>query len=445
MLGPIPIYFVDLLGATVVILGFRHMSEMYKRHLLVSRVVLLLMLSLVPTIIGEYLRIGLLEPSYLAIRAYLHILAVWSLSGLLRNPAHLTRFLIGVGAGVLITSMVATLNSLPITGPWMRAHIFTIDWLKPTRDVWSSERIMLLDKGEAERGNSLIGQSNITGCVIISMLPFLVGITRNMKLSFVSKTFLQVVVIAGLFAALFTYSRSIYLGLAVMLLGYLIFDKAAFSKRFLPLVIVAVITITAVGFQSTLFKFDFLAEKFDLSSERYARNNESRILAYTRPVELLFSDPTYFFMGAGRTFKKVENADADVLNLKEDEMHSVFAASIFWRGFISMVTLFYLYYLLAKLSYRSYKQCKQSGSNQAWLATAALISLMTLAPPWAFTHYFVSKQSGHMFLFFLIAVIVACLDYARYSIETTHTEKTPPAEKKPRILRRKKLAVTPRV
>jgi hypothetical protein len=415
MLGPMPVYFIDVAAFLILLFGARHMGVMYRRHSKISSTILVLILALVPTTGLEYLRMGFMEPTYLLARTILHILTVWSLSGLLRDRLYLQQFLIGLAAGVLFTSAIASLNSLPITGSWIRAHVFTISWLKPPLEsaLESPELIMILDKEEAERGNSLLGKSNITGCVIITLLPFLIGSVRNMRFSAVTRLFFQVAIAAGFFALIFTYSRSNYLGFALLIFCYLLFERQSFSRRLLPVIIVAASVIGFVGMQSTFFKFDFVAEKFDLSNKTYAGNNEARILSYTRPVELLINDPTYFLRGAGRADMKLrsDDPDAKILILPDAEMHSVFAASVFYRGFIAMVATFWMYFLLAKLSYRAMNHAKQQHNPDGWMATASLISLVSLSPPWAFTHYLVTKMTGHMHLFIVVTLVVTSLDY----------------------------------
>jgi hypothetical protein len=321
MVGSIPLYFVDVLAFVLFLFAWGRMSAIYASHRKLSIVALILVLSLLPTTFDEYFRIGFLEPSYLLGRAILHITMLWALPALLRQRGQWNYLLLGVAIGILVTASVAILNSLPVTGPWMRAHIFTISWLKPTGDYFelSSELMMLLDKGEAERGNSLIGQSNITGCVIVTMIPFLVGMLRNVRLGVMIKLLLQVVVAMALFAVLFTYSRSNYLALALLITGYLLFDRQAFSRRFLPIIILAAVVFAVVGVQSTLFKFDFIASKFDLGNEQYQENNQARILSYTRPLQLVLRDPTFLFRGAGRTFRKVDDPNAGILNLTEQK------------------------------------------------------------------------------------------------------------------------------
>jgi hypothetical protein len=275
--------------------------------------------------------------------------------------------------------------------------------------------MMMLDEGEAAKGDSLAGGANLTGCWMITMLPFIIGVVRNARLGFISKLFMQSVIGVSIFALLFTYSRSTYMALGLLFLGYMLYDRKALSKRFIPVIGLAVVVITLVGFQSALFKFEFIIDKFDLTNEQYQGTNMARVYAYTRPFQLLLNDPSFIFRGQGRAFKDLreDDPDADFLKLTQGEMHSVFSASIFWRGLVAMIALFYLYYLLLRTSHRSMKQAVVNRHPDAWMPTAALISLISLLVPWLFTHYLVSKASGHMFLFFLFAIVVACLDHVK--------------------------------
>ena len=101
---------------------------------------LLLWVSLLPTFIGELLRMNPLEPIYIYLRFTLYFAMIWALSGLFSRQEYLRSFLVGATFGVLFTSTIAVSNSLPTTGPWVRANIFSMDILKPvsTKFVSSS-------------------------------------------------------------------------------------------------------------------------------------------------------------------------------------------------------------------------------------------------------------------------------------------------------------------
>lgn len=411
LIGTMPLYFVDILAVVIIILGRKHIGIMFARHRKISVVTVLFLLSLLPTTFAEYFRMGFMEPTYLLIRSWLHVIALWPLAGLLRNPLYLRRFLFGIVTGCLITAIVATLNSLPVTGPWVRAHIFTIDLLFPQRGLdIDVNLIMALDEAQAERGNSLLGKSNVTGGVLIVMLPFLVGMLANLRLNHLMRTALNIAIVITLIGLLSTYSRLTYLAIVLVFIGYYLYDRREFARRFVPVVTILAIGILYVGVQSTLFKFEFLIDKFDLTNEQYEGTNMARLLSYTRPFELIISNPSYLFRGAGRAHFKLreQQRDANILVLKDNEMHSVLAASIFWRGFISTFLLFYLCYLLIRLSYRSMKMAKRQRLADGWLVTSGFISLMGLSMPWLLEHYFVSKPSAHMFLFMYFSLLLAC-------------------------------------
>ena len=409
-----PLYFIDILSLLVIFAGYRHMGAMFRRHKKIFIVTILFMLSLLPTTFAEYFRMGFAEPTYLLGRAFLHVIAMWPLAGLLRNPAYLKRFLMGIAGGCLVTATVATLNSLPVTGPWVRAHIFTIDILFPKfqRFMGDSELMMIFDEGLSTRGNALIGKSNVVGGVLIVMLPFIVGMLANVRLNPLLRTFFNIATVIIIISLLSTYSRLTYLAMAATFLGYFLYDRKEFSRRFLPVMSILVAGILFVGIQSTFFKFEFLIDKFDLTNERYQGTNMARLYSYTRPLRLVMSDPSYIFRGAGIAHRKLreDQSDANILVLTEGETHSVFGASIFKRGLISMILLFYLCFLLIKQTYRSMRYAKRQRLSSEWMISAGFISFMGLAGPWLLEKFFVDKPSGHMFLFMYFALIIACID-----------------------------------
>ena len=423
-LGPIPVYFIDIIAAMVLFAGRNHIGAMYRRHRKLSIAVLLFIITLLPTTFSELLRMSPLEPIYLLGRTLLHIFAIWAVSGFLRDETYLKKFFIGIACGALFTATVATLNSLPGSGPWIRAHVFTISWLKPQRETGyevSAEQLIAFDKGEAERGDSLVGKSNVTGFVLVSVLPFLIGAIRNLRFSYQARLIINAAIVMSLLGLIFTYSRLTYLALAILMFGYILFERQAFSKRFLPLIIIGSIAFGAVGIHSAIFKFDFIAEKFDLTNEKYNYTNQARIFAYTYPFVIVYENPSYLFRGAGRADKKLREKDADatILQLFKSEMHSVFAASVFYRGFLSMLAIFYLYFRFSLSSFNAYKHTKRENMPIKWMTIASMISLMVVSPAWAFDHYLVTKMSAHMNLFLIFAMVFTSLEYVRQKTEAS--------------------------
>lgn len=418
MLGPVPLYFIDVLAFALLLLNLTRVPTMVRRHSRMSAALALFLLSLIPTVMAEIARMGLAEPMYMFGRTVLHVVNVWVLGATLRKPAMFKHFIVGASLGLLITATVATLHSLPLAGPWVRANVMTIDILFPRGDLMGLDPYGLSSEAEAQRGNSLIGKSNITGAVIVTLIPFLIGALRYASLGPAASTLLKATLLMSVFALLFTYSRSNYLAVALMLLAYLFVARRMLARRLLPLLAIAAVVIGAAGVQSSAFKFDFVVAKFDLGNEEYTGNNLARRYAYTRPLERLYSDPGYFVRGAGRTDRKLREADADasILQLTDNEMHSVFGASIFYRGFLAMVAIFYIYYLAARLSYSAMKFCDRKRISAKWLVTASLISMVALLPPWAFTHYLVSSITGHTYFFLLVALVLTSHEYVRAGV-----------------------------
>ncbi len=416
LVGPMPLYFIDVLAAVLLLVSVPQASGLARRTAHLSIPVLLFCLALLPTSLAEMTRMGFAEPFYLLARTVLHVATLWSLGSQLLRPAAFRRFLLGASIGLTITGSIAIMHSLPGTGPWVRANVMSVELLFP-RGVATrfEDETYLPAEVEAERGNSLIGKSNPTGMVLTTLLPFLLGALRHAGFGPGGRTILRIALGVILLAALLTYSRATYLGLAMILSAYLFVERAALAKRLLPVMLAVLVGIAYVGPDSGLFKFDFIAAKFDLGNEEYAGNNMARILAYTRPVELLLKDPSYLLRGAGRTSRKLREADPDaaILELTDNEMHSVFAASIFYRGFPAMLLLFLIYYRFGMASYRAMRFGRRRGAPTYWLATASFAALVGLLPHWAFDHHLVNGIGSHAHMFILFALTLASTEYTR--------------------------------
>ena len=321
--------------------------------------------------------------------------------------------------------MIATLHSLPYTGSVLKNTLFKIDIIFPQRDSFE-KRVKEFDHGHrkdtnaADRGDTLVGKSNTSGMYLATIFPFIIGALANIKMKkHIRLIFFAAVpiILAGL---VFTYSRASYLSLGLLLISYIYLERKIFKNRILPIAMIGAIGIGMLGFQSDLFKFDFLIEKFDLTNEQYEGTNNARLLAYVVPWQLIADDPLYLFRGAGQSFRKLRDTskydDAKILNLTQGEQHSTFSSSVFYRGFLATIAIFYLYYLLTKISWRMTKSGRRSRNRTAWLPTASLISMIALLPGWATDHYFITKISAHMYLFLLISLVMASHYYYRKSL-----------------------------
>ena len=143
------------------------------------------------------------------------------------------------------------------------------------------------------------------------------------------------------------------------------------------------------GLQSDFFKFNFLLEKFDLSNQTYSHTNNARLLSYTRPIEAIMSDPAFLFRGVGIASTKLRSDDvhASLINLTDGEVHSVFGSSIFYRGFLSTVIIFYVYYKIANTCYRARIVSRKTTEEVDWILFAGLVSFAALL------------RSGHSLIF----------------------------------------------
>ena len=423
MIGPMPLYFIDILAFLLLLIGFKYIGKIINEHKKISFAVIIFIIAILPTHLLEITRIGFLEPVYILLRTLLHILAALAIAGILRKQKFFTTLILGLTAGLIFTGLITISNSLPITGPWVRATIFKIEVLKPQHDSFyerNKEYVRISQAPQAERGDSLVGISNTTGMVLSTMFPFVFAAFSRIKFSKPIRLMLFFAIPIILGGILLTYSRASYLSLGLLLISYVYLERKVFANRLLPIVLIGTIGVGMIGIQSDLFKFDFVIEKFDLSSKEYAGTNKARILSYTRPWKLLSEDPMYFVRGAGRTDKKLrdksESKQASILTLKDSEMHSVFAASVFYRGFLAMLAMHLIYFQLIIISWRMAKYGRRKKSQLAWLPTAALISMVALLPGWLTDHYIVSAMNAHMHFFLLVSLIITSHYYFKKSI-----------------------------
>ena len=431
VVGSMPLYFVDILAFLVLIAGRNHMRHAWRSNRKISAAIILFIIAIIPTHLSEIYRIGLVEPTYVLIRTMLHVITAWAVAGLVMNDRYFGTLLTGFACGALFTGFIATFNSLPITGTYIRSFFFSKEILFPTGTYFNYDNYLdghRFAQATAQRGNSLVGKSNPTGMVLVTALPIVLGA----YFYFAKRTFIKVLFgVAALLiftGSVFTYSRAAYVSLALILMAYVYLERRVFANSLLPMIIIGGIGVAAIGVGSNYFKFEFIVDKFDLQNEQYQETNQARILSFIRPWQLVLEDPTYVVRGAGRTDKKLRDdskkSDASILTLLQGEMHSVPAASVFYRGFLAFLAMHFLYYRLVSVSWKMAKHGRRTQNREKWMPIALLIMLIGLLTPWMTDHYLVTKMSAHMYLFMIIGLLMGM--HARYVRSTA----TSPAEKK---------------
>lgn len=409
-LGSYPINILDPLIA----LGWgifvfpRAQALPYWKHRPVPVLTLAFAFFLVVSTVRSILVLGILiEPLYYLVRLSLGISLAFLIPSLVRTDRALKLVIMGILAGLCVTTALATLYSVPGFG-FIRMLVLVPTPFYPGRLALDAMEISDLATGL--RGETFVGGPNVTGCWLVVFWPLALAAWRR-KLFGRFWTFVAVVlIVTAPLGALLTYSRSTVLALVGVIGLIIIFGFFRMRGFMLSLTLAATLLITTVGLtsESETFNFDLVIEKFYLLAEDPTQNysDRARILTYTELFPFLQENPLYFVTGTGYGGRKAAkrgaiDADDVILRLTQGEIHAVIAASTYTTGFLSAV-IYSLLMLIIGL--RVATSALRSRGPYVWLSQAMFLALFALIPFWLVTHIHTTSMQGIGMAFFLVGL-----------------------------------------
>lgn len=309
----------------------------------------------------------------------------------------LRRFILsGLAIGMVVNAVVAIAYSLPGFG-WLRLFLLESSFLFPGRTFTALDENGLAEI--AMRARTFVGGPNVVAGWIVCCLPLAAYYFYSNNRS--NTRYLSVmVVIFGLLGSLFTYSRTAYIGM-VLIIAYSLFSRSGkFGRVVVSAIVVLVMAWGArpdISSNSTMF--DFVIGKFEgIASSDRSYSDEARVATYTKVIPFLIDNPEWIFFGSGLGAQKTASKNNiknqfNVLKFESSETHAVWAANIYFIGLCGsiVVTLMLLTLYIAFF-------VTMGRVNHDIILFFRMI-LIGIVPFYMFTHFFSDKVSGVALLF----------------------------------------------
>ena len=418
-LGPIPLYLIDV---------FILLTMYYARSLPKLTYKLpyknLIQFILFMIILNEFLnglRIGtLIQPIYLMFRMSLALSLFFTVPKIIRKPEHLTTILKYGLIGAFITATLLITSSLPMTRGFSTL-ILSNPILTPNAVSLSTSILEAGDSGI--RGSSLIGVSILSGAFLNVIWPLLFLLFSFFKPKGILKYIFIITIALVPVGVIMTYSRGAMLGLILVLIGIIFFQKGKYRSIVLVYLIGGYISFSFIGFDSKYFFFERVVERTEAAlNNPYDDERESeRINAYVQPFEHVLNNPFYFFIGEGWARKKVKNAEVLDGNEKRGDRsdHAVFAVAYYAYGMITSFVLVFLYFLLTKYTFKIMNMTPNNNLFSSKLTRVLFILLIGFFSWFSFDHGALSDARGSMLMFFVYGLVASLRNFFHYEKKST--------------------------
>jgi len=338
-IGPVPLYFIDLLIVLIVFYASKRPSFSPNRRPFQWIILTLFIFAMIGEFVGYIYTGAIFEHAYTAARLTLAFLVFYATGQLLREPEDLMLILKAATLGVIVTSSMMILTSLPQTRDIVASLVLNNTFLDP-----AGKRVAesYLDAGDSGvRGRTLVGVS-ILGASFINMSwplaallyswPTQIGRWRSVAMVACSLAPMGV---------LMSYSRGPILGTILILLFVLFFGLKKIRKGILAPVSFGFVLILFVGVNSEIFFFDRLANRTAAVFENPLEDQREseRLLAYVEPFEHVIENPAFLVSGQGIGIYKARWVVPEVAGKAS---HALFAIAYYANGMIAAILYMFL-------------------------------------------------------------------------------------------------------
>lgn len=412
--GPVPLYFIDLLLILVIYYASKRPSFGAKPRPFQWIVLSLLGFAMIGEFVGFIYTGSIFEHAYQAARITLAFSVFYATGQLVRTSEDLELIIKAAALGVIVTASMMILTSLPHTRDIVARYVLNNTFLDPAgKQVAKS----YFDVGEnGVRGRTLVGVS-ILGASFINMSwplaallycwPGQVGHWR---------TIAMVACFLAPMGVLMSYSRGPILGTILIILFTVFLGLKMIKKGIMLPMSFGVLLILLVGVNSQIFFFDRLTNRTAAVFENPLEDEREseRLLAYIEPFGHVIENPIFLVSGQGIGIYKVRSVVPEVAGKAS---HALFAIAYYSNGMVAAILYMFLllsafYYALQHVRARRFGD---HGNNGIGLSHACLAITLGLAPWAIFGHAMVSQPRGAMMFFFVLGLLTTLRHFPVYS------------------------------
>lgn len=403
-LGPIPVYVIDLVGVLVFVqFAIASAGASSRRNPFKFAVSLLILLIVAGELNGAVKSGSALESSYLLLRTLVAASMIFAIPALLTKIEDFVPVLKAMALGVLVTSSLMILTSLPQTRPLALELFFSNSFLEPASES-ISRYLTTRDPESGVRGTTLVGVSILGATFINLAYPFVIALfLRRSQIRGIWKGIVVTATLLGPVAVLMSYSRGPILGFILICLAALLVNRKRFARALFVNVALVALAIAAVGVNSSMFFFDRLQNRTEaMFSNTYEDPREAeRIYAYSQPFSHLAEHPEFVGYGEGNGITK-SGGNAEVAG---QASHALFAAAYYAYGMVAAILYHVLIAMGLLFAWRA-RNARAPGFAGS-LTEASFLSMIAILPWAAFAHSIVSEPRGAMLFFAALGLVAA--------------------------------------
>ncbi len=401
--GPVPLYLIDLLIILISYYAIRRPGFGAAGRPFATIVVTLFLFALAGEIVGFIYTSAVFDHAYLMARTALAFLVFYSVGQLIRTPQDLLLVLKGLALGLIVTSLLMILTSLPQTRTITADLVLNNSFLDPAgRRVAQS---YLRDGDTGVRGRTLVGVS-IMGASFINIIWPLVAILYVWPRDIgVWRKVAMVACFLAPLGVLMSYSRGPIIGSILIILATSLLGLRYIRKGILLPLAISAGLVLSVGLDSEAFFFDRLINRTAAVIDNpYADERESeRILAYVEPFEHVLEHPEFMLTGQGNAITRSRTVVPEIAGKAS---HALFAAVYYSQGMVAAILYMFL---LFSMFYYTLRHMRMRNEGPGAMLSQALLASSLGVLPWAvFGHAIVTTPRGAMMFFFILGLL-SCL------------------------------------
>jgi len=402
--GPIPLYVIDLVIISLLAKTSTFQKLFRDRPIFSVSIFIWFGFVISSELTGMFIFENHIETVYMIGRIILSLSIFFIAFNAINEIRDLEFVLIAVSVGLIISSVLMIMSSLPFTRSLVLNLVFSNSFLEPA----AAQSSRFLTEGDTGiRGRTLVGVSIIAASFINICWPLAALLWRWPWNTGAWKYVGLMACVLAPMAVLMSYSRGPIVGTILMVVVTLTIGLRRVKTGVLFPVIAGFVVVLFVGASSQLFFFDRLTNRteamFDAPFED--KRESERTLAYFEPWHHMLENPRFILLGEGISVRF--SSSARVMPEQAGQAtHAAFAMGYYAYGLTASI-LFLSMFVRGGLHVQQMKD-QFRNSAAALLAPALILSMVGMAPWLVFGHAAISTPRGIM-LFFLILGLIASL------------------------------------
>lgn len=408
-----PLYAVDII---ILYLLFRSRNRFHFKFRgypqLIARLLLCYLLFVIlGELNGGFVYNRPFESTYILFRSCLAVSIAYIIPGQIRTLSELRTILQGVMAGLVLSSAIAVLYSVPSTRD-ITETLFSIKMLAPNSDAIVDQSNAYYDQvfAGSYRGLTLLGASTFSSGIMATLWPMLfIGFATSFFKG-VWKHLHRLAMFLVPLGILATYGRSAWLSVVLVAISILLWgSQRGRLKLILSFLLVGLLIsqVSIAPITSKLPLVNRVISKTQLTVESGAatESEAERFLAYVEPFSHVIRHPSFLFMGTGAAQRRWSG---NAFEEADTASHAIPGMAYYAYGVGGAVCQIGLFSLAFLTIYRRLRQAQRYLPGTTWMWRSLLACWFGLLPWWCFGHGIVTAPRGAMVFFFFIGIVLAC-------------------------------------